>query len=317
MKVLLIEEDARSARTLRATLEAMGHEVVAAFGESNVARLIEVGETRLIICRGAMAGWDGLAFCRQLRRGASVPYLYTILLIENAASQDVLDALEAGADDCLSTPLDTRELEARVNIATRILSSQRMLETRVRRVHERRQALARKIARLAEAASSDSLTRLKNHRYFLEALDRGVSFARRHMLSLSIVMLDIDQFKLYNDVHGHPAGDEALTGMARILCDNTREHDLAARYGGDEFVLLLTGADADAARSFCERIRARVADHPWPFGPVTASLGIATLSATTGHPGQLLEEADRALYLSKAMGRDRISHFDEIGQVRV
>src|SRR5262249_38732986 len=117
--------------------------------------------------------------------------------------------------------------------------------------------------------------------------------------------------------YGHPAGDVVLTELATTLRSNARDSDLVARYGGEEFVILLPGTGADAARTFCERIRHRIAGRSWPQRAITASLGIATLTGLTCSPDQMIDEADRALYHSKESGRNRVTHFHDLIPVAV
>ena len=126
---------------------------------------------------------------------------------------------------------------------------------------------------------------------------------------LSLILMDVDRFKQYNDTFGHPAGDEVLRGVSSTLRAYVREHDLVARFGGEEFVVLLPSTDADTAVAVAERLRAAIASRPWPLGNVTASFGVAT--ADPSHPvspASLLEQADQALYRAKRAGRDRVVH---------
>ena len=136
----------------------------------------------------------------------------------------------------------------------------------------------------------------------------GVSLANRQEAPFSLIMLDVDHFKQYNDAFGHPAGDDVLCDLARTLREDVRDHDLVARYGGEEFVLLLPMTDADAARTVGGGIRVAIAARDWKLRPITASLGIATTGPGASTPARLLERADRALYHSKATGRDRVTH---------
>ena len=122
--------------------------------------------------------------------------------------------------------------------------------------------LARRNAQLAELAATDGLTGLRNSRHLHEALPAASSMAARTQRPLSVMMLDVDLFKAYNDDFGHPAGDEVLRRIGAILRRMTRAHDLAARYGGEEFAVLLPATDTEAARAFAERVRAAIASDP-------------------------------------------------------
>jgi diguanylate cyclase (GGDEF)-like protein len=314
MRILIAEDDSVSSLVLRTTLEKQGHEILVAVDGFEAWQHVERGKIRLVISDWTLARMDGLEFCRRVRcrTSASPSYVYVILVTSRAQVDDRIEALEAGADDLLVKPLEVGELMARVRVALRILTMQEELEERSRALERAHAELTRRNARLAEAAVRDSLTGLSNRRHFRERFDSGFSFAVRQRLPLSLVMLDVDHFKAYNDAFGHPAGDRALIELAQTLRDSMREHELVARYGGEEFVILLPATAADAARKFCERLRDRVASHPWPLRPITASFGIATLNPCTLTPAQLLEEADRALYRSKQLGRNRVMHFQDL-----
>jgi diguanylate cyclase (GGDEF)-like protein len=173
-------------------------------------------------------------------------------------------------------------------------------------------SLERVNEQLAEMAATDALTGAKNYRHFHEALEAAISFAMRRGLSLSLVMLDVDRFKAYNDAHGHPAGDQALRAVAAILRASSRLYDTVARYGGEEFVVLLPATDAVPARIHAERLRAAIEGHAWPLRPVTASFGVATMTPCTATASVLLDSADRALYRSKRRGRNCVTHVDDL-----
>lgn len=181
-----------------------------------------------------------------------------------------------------------------------------------RQLQQKREELIRANERLAEMVTTDGLTGLKNHRYFRETLEKAFMRAVREGAPLSIVMLDVDRFKQYNDTFGHPAGDEVLRTVAALLQRSTRRHDLVARYGGEEFVLLLPNTGENEARKVAERTRKAVANHPWTLRPVTISLGIATLDQDASSPSQLVDQADKALYISKNHGRNRVTHSSDV-----
>jgi diguanylate cyclase len=159
---------------------------------------------------------------------------------------------------------------------------------------------------LAALSRTDGLTRLPNHTAWLEAVEREFARSKREGGSMAVLMLDLDHFKAINDKHGHPAGDEVLRGVAEVLQEALRLHDVPGRYGGEEFGVLLPGSDAAAAEAIAERIRRKV---EWASFAgelkVTASVGCAALDANDVFPAAVVARADRALYAAKAAGRNR------------
>jgi diguanylate cyclase (GGDEF)-like protein/PAS domain S-box-containing protein len=168
--------------------------------------------------------------------------------------------------------------------------------------------LAEANARLERIAHTDGLTGLINHRSFRDRLGREFFYALRREQPLSVVLLDVDHFKQFNDTFGHQAGDEVL----RLVANTLRQFDdnlrCAARYGGEEFVVLLPGSDVHESLDFAEQIRQRISEIPCCYRQITASLGVSTLDQHTVNPDTLIEEADQALYLSKRAGRNRVTH---------
>jgi diguanylate cyclase (GGDEF)-like protein len=168
------------------------------------------------------------------------------------------------------------------------------------------------IRELTRVASTDELTGLRNRRRFGEDLAAACAFASRDGSPLSLIMLDVDHFKSYNDSFGHIAGDRILCIFAEILNEISREYDIVARFGGEEFTVLLPGTDRVGAMKAGERQRQALESYDWPLRPITASLGIATLGGADFTPIRLLDQADRALYQSKRDGRNRVTHFDDL-----
>ncbi|WP_309714683.1 diguanylate cyclase [Armatimonas sp.] len=177
---------------------------------------------------------------------------------------------------------------------------------------ERRQEELAEINRtLATQATVDGLTGLKNHRKFREELATQYYQSVRYQHPLSMIMLDVDYFKRYNDTYGHPAGDVVLKQIAQVLQDSARRTDCVARYGGEEFAIILPHTDYEGACVIAERFRALVEQAPWPKRAITISVGVSTLWPGTENDQQLITEADQALYRSKRWGRNRVTHFSD------
>lgn len=175
--------------------------------------------------------------------------------------------------------------------------------------------LARRNADLADAntrletlATTDGLTGLKNHRAFQEAIESEWARATRYRSALSLLMLDVDEFKPFNDQFGHPAGDRVLKQVAKIISSKCRLDTLVARYGGEEFAVILPNCNAEGVAKFAERVRAAIEAGPWDLRPITASIGTATLHEGMPHRAALIAAADAAMYHAKTTGRNRVAN---------
>lgn len=179
-------------------------------------------------------------------------------------------------------------------------------------VREANQKLEEANQKLAALATTDGLTGIPNRRMFDERLAMEVERAHRYGFPLSLALLDVDHFKLYNDTYGHQAGDEVLKAVAQILQNSVREADMVARYGGEEFVLVLPHTDGLEALTVAEHCRAALEAYPWPERLATASFGIATFTDALTTAPEMIHAADRALYSSKQNGRNRLTHIDTL-----
>src|ERR1019366_2298435 len=237
---------------------------------------------------------DGVDICRGVRSANREPYIYILLLTARTDSQDLIEGMDAGADDYLTKPFNAHELRVRLHAGRRILDLQaELLKTR---------------EALREQATHDGLTGLLNRNSILEALDDEISRAARSGEPVSAIMVDLDRFKLVNDTHGHLAGDAVLHEAARRLKSSARRYDSVGRYGGEEFLIVLPGCDSDAAAAQAERMRDAIGATPIPTPShplaVTASLGVSCSNSCP--PEALVRQADDALYAAKAAGRNRV-----------
>src|SRR3954471_11959364 len=243
-----------------------------------------------------MPAIDGVEVCRKVRGTTREPYVYIILLTAKGHSTEIIQGLEAGADDYITKPFDLQELKARLRAGKRILK----LQEQVVRAREQ----------LRVQATYDSLTGLFNRMAILEALDREVSRSNREKKPLAVIMADLDHFKDINDTYGHQAGDDVLQETARRMLSSLRAYDCVGRYGGEEFLIVAPGSDLKGAAELAERLRHNVSAKPVLVSdvniPITLSLGMAISTTHLNQSDQLLRQADEALYVAKRAGRNRV-----------
>ncbi len=256
----------------------------------------------VVITDWTMPDIEGLELCKRIRRDFQGVYAHLILLTSNAYKEQVLEGLAAGADDYLTKPFHPGELLARVAVGRRIVELHREIQAKNRS--------------LEELALTDALTGLPNRRAIDVWAARELSAAARHGFAIWVAMADLDHFKSINDTHGHDAGDTVLKSFAEILKSNTRESDMCARLGGEEFLVVLTHVEEKEHVTIAiERIRQQLRVRKFTVGGrtfgATASFGIAGFRGSKPSDlNTLVACADTALYAAKHKGRDRIEFAD-------
>jgi two-component system, cell cycle response regulator len=294
MKILLVEDSYIERRKLGSYLTEWGFDYVAVGSGTEAIKLLEApNPPDLALLDWLLPGLDGIDVLRRIRKLSQGNYIYTVMLTAKSQKQDRIIAMEAGADDYLSKPVDATELRSRIMVGKRILELQQSLRF---------------------AATHDFLTGLLNRSEILVALDREFARGGREEKPATVILADIDHFKRVNDTLGHAAGDEVLKEVARRLKADLRPYDVVGRYGGEEFLLILPGCSlADGARR-ADTIRKLVAKDQinTPFGAsaATISMGVTATAATRDcSVSDFLREADISLYEAKKNGRNRVEIF--------
>ncbi len=303
-KLLLVEDSEAQGAHIRATLERQGYEVLWAQSGIEGLKLARSEKPDLIVLDVVMQDMDGLAVCRWLKMSGESRDIPIIMLTVRGELQERVEGLNIGADDYLAKPFADEELEARIFAALRVKAAEIDLK-------KRNSELQSMLHHVEALAITDPLTGLFNRRRFDDVLKREFAITKRYMNPLSCLMVDVDYFKRINDLYGHDAGDRVLCGVANRLTARLREVDTAARFGGEEFAILLPQTPKQGALVVAERMAAVVRREHFDFddgsASVTVSVGVAESRDVTGSsPDSLVKAADSALYLAKSRGRDQV-----------
>jgi two-component system, cell cycle response regulator len=295
-KLLIVDDSRIYRKLLEETFVNDVNPMLFAKSGREAMQLFAEHKPDLIITDWMMPDLPGVDLCKRMRGETKDSYAYIIILTSNTDKREILVGLSAGADDYLTKPFAPAELRARVGVGFRVIDFHRQLEGKTRL--------------LEELALTDELTGLPNRRAVEIWAHREIAGAVRHHFPLSVVMADLDRFKRLNDNFGHEAGDAVLKKFAQILKHNCRSCDMYGRFGGEEFVIVLTHSDLKGAFGAIDNIRERLAETIFTFAGLdvvaTASFGIATLDGDPEGFEQLVARADRALYSAKQSGRNRI-----------
>ncbi len=304
-KILIVDDLSVNVQLQKTVLSAKGYEVAVARNGLEALQKVELDPPDLILLDIMMPTMDGFEVCKRLKNNEGTRFIPIIIVTALDEVEDKIKGIEAGADDFIIKPFNKHELLARVKSLLRIKHLHDQLEDKVRELEEAQK-------RLRELAITDGLTDLHNYRFFKEQLTHEIDRAKRHNLHFSIIMLDIDHFKKYNDTHGHLAGDAVLKNMAQLLRQNVRKIDIAARYGGEEFALVLIETNKTAARFVAQKLKKLVAEYPFSFresqpnGKLTISMGVSTYPDDGTSYQKLVDIADKRLYQAKSLGRNKV-----------
>ncbi len=294
-RLLIVDDEEIMREFLREVLTDEGYVIdLASSGREAVDKMR--GHTYdIVITDVVMPGLDGLGVVSAAKE---LPYEVAVIVMTGYASMETaVESMKLGATDYITKPFNIDQIRIIVKNA---------LEAR---------ALKRRAAEgefYKELSRKDGLTELYNHRFFHQLLDTEVSRAERYNRVVSLLMIDIDDFKSYNDSHGHPSGDLVLRRLARLLKRSSRNCDFVARYGGEEFAVIAPEVSAESARRMAERIRSLIdesdfeGEETMSGGRLTISIGLATYPIQADSKSALLENADRALYRAKGNGKNQV-----------
>lgn len=296
-RVLVIDDSPDVHRLLKARLRQEEIEIVSAESGEKGLEALKAQRPDLILLDLDMPTMDGFEVLRAIKDNPDTVHIPVIVLSGLDNSEDKVAAFDLGAHDYIIKPFEFTELRVRIRAALRLNFLLKML---------------------AQRAQIDGLTGLWNRAYFDRRVQDEVARVQRHGGALSIAFFDADHFKSINDTFGHPAGDAVLQGLGQIIQRDSRQSDIACRYGGEEFVLIMPETGPAEAMAFCDRMRENIQGVVWPRHPerrVTVSIGVAGASTPVGTSAATwVEAADKCLYTAKKSGRNRVVLADLAGE---
>ncbi len=306
-KILIAEDDLITAKILQKHLVTWGYDVYMEKDGEEAWNTLERENIQIALLDWMMPRLNGLQLCRKIREIRSDPYRYLILVTARTTTLDIVEGLNAGADDYITKPVEPAELRARLMTGTRIIE----LENSNKRLQKK----------LEKLAQEDSLTGFLNKRNIQERLEEELSRGKREGRPVSAILLDIDRFKEINDTYGHNGGDQVILEIARRLRQNIRKHDQIGRYGGDEILILLWNAGITHLKVIADRLCYSISEKPvlTDVGPIPVSVSVG--GASSEHDlsisgEELTKISDMALYQAKHLGRNRAEIFVKRDQER-
>ncbi len=310
MKMLIVEDDPFVQKVVKKVFAGMGFEVLSCGDGATALDFIKNDRIQFAVVDWILPEMDGLTLCRRVRKLKLSRYIYIIVLTSRNRKEDLVQALDAGADDYIAKPFDESELAARARVGMRIIQLENKLVNNQKR--------------LMKLAKEDPLTGILNRRALFDGILKEINRASREGAGVATILVDADNFKAINDTHGHIAGDVALAEFARRLQDSCREYDLLGRYGGEEFLVFLPRTDRDGAIRVAERIRSSLRKKPMVFGDHTvelgASLGVCAYTFDKSNKradnveavlDEMIKRTDYALYMAKKEGKNRVVVYNQ------
>ena len=310
LKILVVDDDPMTLLNLKKMFESDGKIVYTAENGDDALSLALDTLPDMIITDWRMPRVSGIDLCKILRSTSITKHIYIIMLTGKETEEELVQALDAGADDFVMKPFTPRVLAARMKSGERIIRFQQTISHDREVIQKYAAKLAAANSKLETMAMTDELTGLPNRRSALNRLEEVVSESRRHNTPLSCIMIDIDHFKLINDNYGHNIGDRVLRKIADVFSTTARSYDMVSRIGGEEFLVICARSTLSDSRQLAERLRLAIHNLKISMDKhtiqVTISLGVAAWHDSMSTGDDMTKAADHALYQAKQRGRDRV-----------
>ena len=313
-KILIVDDEQTLRNLLEEVMQEGGLDVETAASGEDALDKFRQHHHNVIFTDVKMPGISGIEVLKMVK--ASDPDVEVLIITSHGSLATAVDAIRLGAYDYIVKPFE--DINISITLAHRAFEKYKLNKEKkllLEDLQRKNQELEKVNTMIKEMASKDGLTGLYNHRHFQEILSNELQRSKRHNHCFSLIFLDVDFFKHYNDNNGHPMGDEVLRTVGHLIATRIRGSDKPARYGGEEFIILLPETKLDAALKFAEDIRDIIERHPFPNevsqpnGKLTISLGVAEYPRDGEDVGALLQHVDEAMYRAKETGKNKVSNW--------
>lgn len=310
-KILIVDDEETLRNLLQEVMQEEGLDVETAVNGEDALEKFKQRQHNVIFTDLKMPGISGIEVLKAVK--AADPDAEVLIITSHASITTAVEAVRLGAHDYIVKPFE--DINTAIGLAHQAFEKYKLNKEKKQLLEDlqrKNQELEKVNTMIKEIASKDGLTGLYNHRHFQEVLSNELQRAKRHHQSFSLIFLDVDYFKHYNDTNGHPMGDEVLKTVGHLIKTRIRNSDMPARYGGEEFIILLPEAPLDAALKLAEDIRKIIEKHPFqndasqPNGKLTISLGVAEYPRDGQDVTTLLQHVDEAMYQAKETGKNRV-----------
>ena len=309
LRILIVDDTSKNIQVVASTLKEDGYQMAFAQSGKTAIEKTLANKFDLILLDIMMPEMNGFEVCEQLKKNPGTKDIPVMFFTAKADIESIVRGFELGGVDYLTKPFNRKELLARVRTHLSLKHYREALELSNRKLKKANAELLEYQKELERAARTDSLTKLSNRRDMLEKIDAEKIRADRNQNPFSIVLGDIDNFKLFNDEHGHDCGDFVLVSVAERMSVRIRKQDTAARWGGEEFLLLLPETDLEGGGFLAESLRAEIADSDYHYKnnsfKITMTFGVSSFSQAEDIE-QCIKMADNALYTGKRLGKNRV-----------
>ncbi len=309
LRILIVDDTSKNIQVVASTLKEDGYQMAFAQSGKTAIEKTLANKFDLILLDIMMPEMNGFEVCEQLKKNSRTKDIPVMFFTAKADIESIVRGFELGGVDYLTKPFNRKELLARVRTHLSLKHYREALELSNRKLKKANAELLEYQKELERAARTDSLTKLSNRRDMVEKIETEKIRADRNQKPFSIVLGDIDNFKLFNDEYGHDCGDFVLVSVAERMSVRIRKQDTAARWGGEEFLLLLPETDLEGGSFLAESLRAEIADSDYHYKnnsfKITMTFGVSSFSQAEDIE-QCIKMADNALYTGKRLGKNRV-----------